>query len=150
MTCRAVSRLLSAYVDQELFGNELTMVQEHLATCAVCQFEQARIASLRDKLRSLEPVCVPIGLETRLRAGLTRGRPVATRPWVVCGLVAASGIAAAFLAVFVAGRTDVPDRPVAQQTSPTWEVASDSAYLGGSDPVGGGVPVVTVGYARGQ
>lgn len=150
MNCQSTERLLSAYVDQELFGTELSQVESHLATCPKCQFEVQQIENLKSLLASSKAVLPPVGLEARLGASLEKRQVASFRPFTVVGLVAASGLAAAFLAVQLAGRAEEPVRPVAQQKNHSWEVVADSAYLGGSDPIGGGTPVVTVGYAGGQ
>lgn len=150
MTCQSTEKLLSAYVDQELMGFELASVEAHVRHCPKCQFELEQIEALKSRLAEVASVAAPVDLEARLRATLDKGNSRSFRPLTVVGLVAASGLAAAFLAVQLAGRAPEPAQPIAQQANHKWEVAADSAYLNGSDPLGGGTPVVAVGYARGQ
>lgn len=151
MNCRTATPLLSAFVDQELSALDSAAVAAHIATCTTCQFECERIESVRDGLRAMRTVAPPVGLESRLQASVFgNSRRVSSR-YVAFGLIAASSMAAAFLAVQLAGKPQVlPDQPIAHQSTQELDVAANSAYLNGSDPMGGGVPVVTVGYAGGH
>ena len=98
-------------------------------------------------MQTLSP---PSGLESRLRKSVFSGSRRVSSNWLALGLVATSGIAAAFFAVQLASRTHVPDPQIVRQETNQRETVADSAYLGGPDPMGGGVSVVAVGYAGGH
>ncbi len=63
MTCRQISKKLSAYLDQELTMGEVKQVEEHLDTCELCRVElaelritrQATVAALHEMAVSVEP-----------------------------------------------------------------------------------------------
>lgn len=151
MNCRTATPLLSAYVDQELSALDSAAVADHLATCTACQFECERIESVRDGLRGMLTVSPPVGLESRLQSSVFNNSRRVSNRYMAFGLIAASSMAAAFLAVQLAGKPEaVPDQPIAHQSTQELDMAANSAYLNGSDPMGGGVPVVTVGYAGGH
>jgi anti-sigma factor (TIGR02949 family) len=68
-TCEEVFARLDDYLDRELTTEEMRLVQEHLATCAVCageyRFEAGVLEGIRDKLRR---IAVPADLMARISA----------------------------------------------------------------------------------
>jgi len=58
MNCRAASRLLHRYFDEELPGELRNAVQEHLGSCVKCAAELGALAGLRNAVRAL-PETVP-------------------------------------------------------------------------------------------
>ena len=150
MKCRNYSSLLSAYVDCELSSAEMSDVRDHLAVCTTCQFEVERLAGLKRSLSGLKMFDPPVGMESRLRDAVFSTPRVSRNTWTLVGLLAASSVAGAYLAVHLAARPAIPEQPVAQQTNHDLQVAADRAYLGGSDPISGGASVVSVSYAGGH
>jgi anti-sigma factor (TIGR02949 family) len=57
-TCEQVFRLLDEYVDRELAAEEVTRVEQHLATCAQCaaeyRFEGTLLEGLKEKIRHID------------------------------------------------------------------------------------------------
>lgn len=72
-TCEQVFHLLDDYVDRELAPDEITRVEEHLATCAQCaresRFEHSLLEGLKSKIRQIE---VPPSAVERVEAILER------------------------------------------------------------------------------
>lgn len=56
MNCKHVSANLSAYIDQELNPCESLLIDEHLATCAVCHQEMLAMRELAHLMRGLSNV----------------------------------------------------------------------------------------------
>jgi len=71
-TCEEVFRRLNDYLDRELSAAEMTMVKEHLDTCAHCAseyaFEDGVLRELKDKLRRID---LPQSLVDKVAAILT-------------------------------------------------------------------------------
>lgn len=72
-TCEQVFHLLDDYIDRELAPDEITRVEEHLATCAQCaresRFEHSLLEGLKSKIRQIE---VPRSAVERVEAILER------------------------------------------------------------------------------
>ena len=70
-TCEEVFARLDDYLDRELTPDEMRLVREHLATCALCaseyRFEAGVLEGIRDKLRRIS---VPSDLMARISARL--------------------------------------------------------------------------------
>ncbi len=68
-TCEEVFARLDDYLDRELTDEEMRLVREHLATCAVCaseyRFESGVLDGVRAKLHRL---AVPSDLMARISA----------------------------------------------------------------------------------
>lgn len=56
------SEKISAYLDGELHGSELTRLHDHLVHCGRCSAELAKIQEVRSAVRSLPIVELPSGL----------------------------------------------------------------------------------------
>ena len=71
-TCEELLRRLNDYLDRELSEAEMTMVKEHLDTCAQCAsehaFEDSVLRELKDKLRRID---LPQSLVDKVAAILT-------------------------------------------------------------------------------
>jgi anti-sigma factor (TIGR02949 family) len=71
LTCEEVFQRLDTYLDRELAGDELRLVQEHLETCAICaseyRFEESLLEGARQKLTRIQG---PPGLAERISAAL--------------------------------------------------------------------------------
>ena len=69
LTCEEVFARLDDYVDRELSGEEMRLVEEHCALCDVCardyRFEAGVLAAVRERLRRL---AVPADLMRRIEA----------------------------------------------------------------------------------
>ena len=57
LTCEELFRRLDDYLDRELTASEMSLVREHLETCAVCAaeyaFEESVLRNVREKLRHI-------------------------------------------------------------------------------------------------
>ncbi len=56
------SELISAYLDGELHGSELSRLNEHLAACGRCSAELEQIQQVRSAVRSLPVLELPSGV----------------------------------------------------------------------------------------
>lgn len=56
------SELISAYLDGELHGSELTQLLDHMARCGKCSAEMEEMQQVRTKVRSLPVMDLPPGL----------------------------------------------------------------------------------------
>lgn len=70
-TCEEAFRRLDDYLDRELSAEEMTLVHEHLDTCAGCarefNFEASVLRGVREKLRQID---LPESLQARILAAL--------------------------------------------------------------------------------
>jgi len=70
-TCEEAFRRLDDYLDRELSAEEMTLVHEHLDTCAGCarefNFEASVLRGVREKLRQID---LPDSLQARILAAL--------------------------------------------------------------------------------
>lgn len=111
MTCRAVRKNLSGYLDGTAPSREHPRIREHLVDCAECSDLLERYQRLSMLLARTEPVAPPpdLALRIRLEASRLRNRPtwthrVAARCWLLCrnivqplAVPATGGILAALL-----------------------------------------------------
>lgn len=68
-TCEEVVRRLNDYLDRELSAAEMTMMKEHLDTCAQCASEHAFEASVLEELkRKLRRIDLPQSLVDKVDA----------------------------------------------------------------------------------
>jgi len=70
MDCERARTQLTAYLDGELDGDAGTVLRGHLRTCEACRRAASDEATLRDGLRSLEPVDPPPSLWVDVQARL--------------------------------------------------------------------------------
>ena len=145
MTCEQASRLLSSLVDGELDAHDTASVKSHLKTCTVCAHEAQVLEGLKGRFADFQPVAPPAGIESRLNEAVF-GKPKAdVGRLAVIGFLAASSVAAAWLAFRVVGPWEQPKRANTAKT--TVNRATDQAYVTSTDPIDLGAPVVSVGFA---
>jgi len=77
LNCRKVSGLLSAYLDQELTGEEMLAVRAHLGGCPLCRSEHQSLSDTKRLLASLALQTPRADLEQLLLSDADR----ASRPW---------------------------------------------------------------------
>jgi anti-sigma factor RsiW len=77
LNCRKVSGLLSAYLDQELTGEEMLSVRAHLDDCALCRSEYQSLSDTKHLLASLALQTPRAELEKLLLCDAERS----ARPW---------------------------------------------------------------------
>lgn len=75
MNHRRAARLLSAYLDTELFPEEMAEVRSHLAGCPDCRAEMEELRATRRLLSSLEAPEPPVGFVADLSLRLGRRAP---------------------------------------------------------------------------
>lgn len=56
------SEMISAYLDGELHGSELSELMDHLASCGKCSEEMQQMQRVRTAVRSLPVLELPLGL----------------------------------------------------------------------------------------
>lgn len=141
MNCRNCEQSLSAYLDNELGGEQMLRLRQHLADCEYCREELEALRDLKMLLAQVPTIEPRAGFEERLLQTVFSEEPAKTRrlPWV-----AAISVAAACGAVMVATQFRT------NQTAPT-QVAStnltpleeDQALAAAGDPLSGQPPMVT-------
>jgi anti-sigma factor RsiW len=62
------SELISAYLDGELHGSELTQLMDHLSSCGRCSVEMEEVQRARTAVRSLPVLELPSGILSRAGA----------------------------------------------------------------------------------
>lgn len=130
---------------------EMRKIREHLSLCPSCQFELEIVHSIKLQTAGLADVEPPAGLESRLIANLDNRASVGKQGLAFGSALVVVGVAATLLAFRFSASTQVPPtHSLTEKEKSNFELASDSAYLGGSDPISGGVQTVAVGYAGGQ
>jgi hypothetical protein len=72
MNCQAVQKVISAYVDRRLLGEERSRVERHLTGCRKCASESEQQTLLREALLSMPAARPPEPLDTRLRVLASR------------------------------------------------------------------------------
>ena len=75
LNCQDVHPLLSAFIDDELSGDERATVAAHLAGCAACRGLSADLGRIRQTARTLGPVAPPDHVWQKVDAAV-RGAPV--------------------------------------------------------------------------
>ena len=148
MTCKQIDQLLSAFVDQELSGQQMLAVRDHVSRCPECAAELESFRSLRSALSAMHPAEPRPGLEDKLReAVFSRHQP---GPWVR-RLRPAHGWAAFSLGllatVWALTAMNTPVKEVMQDDVDAFQAVADSTYVVGSDPFGSHVAVHPAGYA---
>ncbi len=84
MECDEAHRRLDAFLDGELGESDRTDLRDHIAGCAECRAEIAKLEQLREGIRQSAPVyCAPAVLRSQIRAALRREG--ATAPAVARG-----------------------------------------------------------------
>lgn len=73
MDCQFTENV-SLLIDGELESDAAMRLNEHLATCAICQEAQADFLRLRDSLKGYQPVSSPFAQSTALRTVLGSAR----------------------------------------------------------------------------
>jgi intracellular sulfur oxidation DsrE/DsrF family protein len=102
MNCAEAGRLLNPYVDGELELRSALAVEEHLQGCSRCQVSAAGLHALRAAVnRACEPPLAPARLRASVRRSLSSAAPAAPAVWRHPWLVAAPGIAALLLAIWM-------------------------------------------------
>ena len=81
MKCDEVRLLLVSLADGALAGARAEAVRQHVAGCAACREELARLAADVELLRRDEKPEVPAYLGSRIMAGI-RERQAQARPWL--------------------------------------------------------------------
>ncbi len=72
MNCRQTQELISAYLDQEMTGQQMLEMCAHLRVCPDCARECRETGEMRRLLRALLPPSLPTEAERRLAERLTR------------------------------------------------------------------------------
>jgi hypothetical protein len=74
MTCQAVNRRVSAYLDGFLSKEETILIEAHVESCPACTLRVQQLAKLRTRLRELPRRAAPPQLSTQLRVMASRER----------------------------------------------------------------------------
>lgn len=145
MNCSSVSSRLSAFVDAELTGAEMLLMQEHLRHCDDCAVELEELRSLKRMMSGLFTPEPPKDFENRLMEAVAKRPAVPLLPWG--RMVAATGLAATLTWILIANLGQAKPKIEASQSPPSmaFEVKRDQAFVAGTDPMGGS-PVMTAGF----
>lgn len=151
MNCKSAQALLSAYVDRELSGNEMSRVRKHLCECSCCDTEALELIQLKEILSAVPQAEPPAGFEERLFAAVLAPPRAAPQPtwresWP---LVAGVGLAAAAITMFFVGHADETTSAEAVRRSDdvmAREIHNDQAAMLGNDPFSGAPLVVPIAY----
>ncbi|MCD6134721.1 MAG: zf-HC2 domain-containing protein [Candidatus Omnitrophica bacterium] len=73
MNCRKVKRLLGRYLDKEIEGRLLKLIESHLEKCAACRGELENLAAIKKMFSDKERVKVREGFLVRLKAKIEAG-----------------------------------------------------------------------------
>lgn len=71
-SCRAITAVLSAYLDGEATVEQARACEQHLESCAACRAELAQLERARSVLRSLPPPAVPPELAGAIKLAAAR------------------------------------------------------------------------------
>ncbi|MBL8047053.1 MAG: zf-HC2 domain-containing protein [Chthonomonas sp.] len=139
MNCTWTTARLSAYVDNELGGEDMLRIREHLRLCPCCAQELEALRTIKLSLAELSTCGPDPDFESRLiahvmGADLSPARRSPNR----LALVAAAGLAIAGLSYVVIQQVAPPKAAPAPQL-----VEADPAAVWGADPLSGQVPVVS-------
>ena len=118
--------ILSAYLDGDLESEAAGRTAEHLAECEVCRRSLAEVRAIRDAAPGMEQLLPPervrVAIQERIRGARIRSRRLARLFWV--GVPA---LAAALLAVVLAGRAHSPAMPGRGMAAAVSELSQDKA-----------------------
>lgn len=103
------TELISAYLDGELHGSELTQLMDHLSRCGKCSAEMGQIQGVRSAIRSLPVMELPQGLIPEADPVVV---PLRRQKGMWAGVAAAAVVAAIALAAVITpdpGSTTITD-----------------------------------------
>ncbi len=106
MNCRGIQQRLSLYLDDELGGDELLSLKEHLEKCPACMEYYRSLKATKQYCRALKYVELPLGFHDRLYRKLIKERR--KKMLGKFGYRIGIGIAAALVLVFIG--TSLSDR----------------------------------------
>ncbi|MFY9234361.1 MAG: zf-HC2 domain-containing protein [Fimbriimonadaceae bacterium] len=140
--------LLSAYLDGELLGSDMTEVDRHLAACPACKTEASAIKRIKELVGrpcELEPTT---GFEDRLVAHVFHGARSERRPWLSVLGIAGAAVAATVLAVLVASRMggEQPTGQTSASSAFSTDIGHDQSYYSATDPLGGPAVGMSASY----
>jgi anti-sigma factor RsiW len=139
-------KLLSAYIDRELSGEEMLELRKALRDNPYLQAEYESLKAVKTSLSQSANPEPPAELEDRLVASVLHKEPKRQLLGGL-GVALASSVAtaaAAFAILSLIGNT-APGQPNAQPEAVV-DTDADLNYASGSDPFGSPVPVIPVGY----
>lgn len=138
LNCRQANRLLSAYLDRELSGDEMLAVREHVNQCTECSVELEQTRKLKSLLSSARTVKPDPSVYSRVKEsvyGPTMTKVQRQRGWALLALTAC---ASALTAAMVFAKAEEAKTPGPE----TGAVATESEPISPS----GAVPMYTVKY----
>ena len=146
MNCRQSQRLLSAYIDRELAGDEMLAVRTHLDECHECCSELEDLKKLKTMMASAKTVAPDPGVYSRMKTALhgpTLTRTQRQRGWSLMALTAcASALGVALVMAQAEDKRSEPQGLMAESQAPL--LTSNEAAM--SDPDDSVVQMYTVKY----
>jgi len=138
MNCRSIEAKLSAFIDQELGGQDMLIIKQHLNACPKCQKEFDSLKVLKGALRGLKTQSPNPEFETRLFVAISKEANRSQlldvrRPVIWKSMVSAAVLTAA---IVVVGLRIMPKQLVEGTTTVSPSISSDQAALAASDPLG--------------
>jgi hypothetical protein len=105
MKCARVRSLLSAYLDGAVTGKEMHALNQHLATCEVCQMEYSDLRQTQQLLATVARRKAPDDLSLKLRLAISREGARPHHPYFEYLAVRIENAARAFTVPAMAGLT---------------------------------------------
>ena len=148
MNCKTAQNLLSAYIDGELSGGEMSRIRTHLFECDCCQHEETELRLLKDLLVGTPMIEPPQGFEDRLCEAIFSPKPSETAAWIGSWpFVSGVALVTAALTLLIvtrlgAGEQQVAQRPDSVVVHEKWRDQTQDA----SDPFMNSNTVMTANY----
>lgn len=148
MNCKTAQNLLSAYIDAELSGAEMSRMRRHLCDCEECQREETEIRMLKDLLVGTPQVEPPHGFEDRLCEAIFSPKPSPTAEWIGSWpFVSGAALVTAAITLLIISHIGAGQPAVSQNPDSVaaHERMRDEAF-DASNPFAGSATVVTASY----
>ena len=138
MNCRSTETKMSAYIDQELGGNDMLIVREHLTRCSKCQREFSNIKSIKAGLRNMKSQAPSEDFEKRLKNAIAQESRKTSVIWFRKPSLFRSMIATIVVtaSVVIIGTRMAPKLDTSVNSSSETNVFADQASVAGNNPLG--------------
>ena len=148
MNCKTAQHLLSAYLDAELTGSEMTRLRRHLSDCDCCRQEETELRTLKSLLTDVPVVEPPADFEERLCNLVFAQKRAESEGWNKSWpLVSGLALITAALTFFVLNHLSV-DAPAQNRQGDVVarELHRDRTSLAGANPIMDSTTTMATGY----
>lgn len=137
MNCKNAQQLLSAYLDSELTGGEMSRLRKHLSICDCCSQEETELRTLKAILTDVPLVEPPADFEERLCSLVFAQKPSETESWTRSWtLVSGVALITAALTFLMMSRISVSaDAQPRRSNVVARELQRDQTSLAGANPI---------------